>query len=193
MALHPGRMVEVPERQPYVRWTTAYYVSEEMRNMDLSLTPLLVLLVVTIWSTSGSRPHLASEGSHPPLHSWASIQPAFSGKCAVQVNPVSIKTFNMKCMEGKECPRVLSGERRAGQAQGSTIQHLVVEAARRGVDYLVVPINGEEVWRRSSYHVNCESETEYGAADAAQLSELNSSVTKDSAWNEGDPLSPTTR
>ena len=58
------------------------------------------------------------------------IQPASSGKCAVQVNLVSItKTFNMKCMEGKERPRVLSGgERRAGQAQGSTIQHLVVAA-----------------------------------------------------------------
>ena len=35
----------------------------------------------------------------------------------------------MKHMEGKECPRVLSGgERRAGQAQGSTTQHLVVAA-----------------------------------------------------------------
>ena len=58
------------------------------------------------------------------------IQPAFSGKFPAQVNPVSItKTFNMKCMEGKECPRVLSGgERRAGQAHGSTIQHLVVAA-----------------------------------------------------------------
>ena len=45
----------------------------------------------------------------------------------------------------------------------------------RGVDYLVVPIYGEEVWRRSSYHVNCESETEYSAADAAQLSAYYSS------------------
>ena len=36
VALHPGRMVEVPERQPYVRWTTTYYDFEEMRNMDLS-------------------------------------------------------------------------------------------------------------------------------------------------------------
>ena len=36
MALNPGRMVEVPERQPYVRWTTTYYDFEEMRNMDLS-------------------------------------------------------------------------------------------------------------------------------------------------------------
>ena len=30
MALHPSRMVEVPERQPYVRWTTTYYDFEEM-------------------------------------------------------------------------------------------------------------------------------------------------------------------
>ena len=36
VALHSGRTVEVPERQPYVRWTTTYYVFEEMRNMDLS-------------------------------------------------------------------------------------------------------------------------------------------------------------
>ena len=36
VALHPGRMVEVPERQPYVRWTTTYYVFEEMRYVDLS-------------------------------------------------------------------------------------------------------------------------------------------------------------
>ena len=36
VALHPGRMVEVPERQSYVRRTTTYYVFEEMRNMDLS-------------------------------------------------------------------------------------------------------------------------------------------------------------
>ena len=69
----------------------------------------------------------------------------------------------------------------------------LLQAARRGVDYLVVPINGEEVWRRSSYHVNCEPETEYRAADAAQLSPYYSSVTKDPAWNEGDPLTPTTR
>ena len=31
-----GRMVEVPERQPYVRWTTTYHDYEEMRNMDFS-------------------------------------------------------------------------------------------------------------------------------------------------------------
>ena len=35
VALHPGRMVEKPERQPYVRWTTCYDF-EEMGNMDLS-------------------------------------------------------------------------------------------------------------------------------------------------------------
>ena len=35
----------------------------------------------------------------------------------------------MKCIEGKECPRVLPEvERRAGQAQKSTIQHQVVAA-----------------------------------------------------------------
>ena len=28
MALHPGRMVEEPERQPYVRWTTCYDFEE---------------------------------------------------------------------------------------------------------------------------------------------------------------------
>ena len=36
MALHPGRMVEVPERQLYVRWMTTYHDFEEMRNMDFS-------------------------------------------------------------------------------------------------------------------------------------------------------------
>ena len=83
---------------------------------------------------------------------------------------------------------------RSGQAQKSTIQHLVVAAgSQEGINYLVVPINGEEVWRRSSYHVNCESETEYRAADAAQLSAYYTSVSKDPAWNEGDPLTPTTR
>ena len=58
------------------------------------------------------------------------IEPAFSDKCPAQVNQVSITDpFNMKCMERKECPRVLSGgERRARQAQGSTILHLVVAA-----------------------------------------------------------------
>ena len=33
LALHPGRMVEVPERQPYVHWTSTYNVFEEMWNM----------------------------------------------------------------------------------------------------------------------------------------------------------------
>ena len=28
MALHPGRMVEEPERQPYVHWTTCYDFEE---------------------------------------------------------------------------------------------------------------------------------------------------------------------
>ena len=36
MALYPSRVVKVPERQPYVRWTTTYYVFEEMKNMDVS-------------------------------------------------------------------------------------------------------------------------------------------------------------
>ena len=34
VALHPGRRVEVPERQLDVRWTTTYYDFEEMRNVD---------------------------------------------------------------------------------------------------------------------------------------------------------------
>ena len=59
-------------------------------------------------------------------------------------------------------------------------------AARKRVDYLVVPTNGEEVWRGFSYHANCESGTECSAADAAKLSAYNSSVTNDPAWNEGD-------
>ena len=61
-----------------------------------------------------------------------------------------------------------------------------LQAERRGVDCVVVPTNGEEVWRGFSHHANCESGTEYSAANAAQLSVCNSSVTKDPAWNEGD-------
>ena len=34
VALHPGRVVKEPERQPYVRWTTCYDF-EEMRNIEL--------------------------------------------------------------------------------------------------------------------------------------------------------------
>ena len=34
VALHPGRMVEEPERQPYIHWTTCYDF-EEMRNIEL--------------------------------------------------------------------------------------------------------------------------------------------------------------
>ena len=33
VALHPGRMVEVPERQPYTHSTSTYYVFEETWNM----------------------------------------------------------------------------------------------------------------------------------------------------------------
>ena len=39
VALHPGRMMEKPERQPYIHWTTCYDF-EEMRNIELcSYTP----------------------------------------------------------------------------------------------------------------------------------------------------------
>ena len=39
MALHPGRMMEKPERQPYIHWTT-FYDFEETRNIELcSYTP----------------------------------------------------------------------------------------------------------------------------------------------------------
>ena len=69
--------------------------------------------------------------------------------------------------------------------QSHSIESLL-QAARRGVDCLVVPTNGEEDWREFSYHASCESGTECSAADAAQLSAYNSSVTKDSVWNEGD-------
>ena len=34
VALHPGRMMEKPERQPYIHWTTCYDF-EEMRNIEL--------------------------------------------------------------------------------------------------------------------------------------------------------------
>ena len=34
MALHPGRMMEKPERQPYIHWTT-FYDFEETRNIEL--------------------------------------------------------------------------------------------------------------------------------------------------------------
>ena len=34
MALHPGRMMEKPERQPYIHWTTCYDF-EETRNIEL--------------------------------------------------------------------------------------------------------------------------------------------------------------
>ena len=34
MALHPGRMMEKPERQPHVHWTT-FYDFEETRNIEL--------------------------------------------------------------------------------------------------------------------------------------------------------------
>ena len=34
MALHPGRVVKEPERQPYIHWTTCYDF-EEMRNFEL--------------------------------------------------------------------------------------------------------------------------------------------------------------
>ena len=39
VALHPGRMMEKPERQPYIYWTTCYDF-EETRNIELcSYTP----------------------------------------------------------------------------------------------------------------------------------------------------------
>ena len=39
VALHPGRMMEKPERQPYIHWTTCYDF-EEMKNIELcSYTP----------------------------------------------------------------------------------------------------------------------------------------------------------
>ena len=39
VALHPGRMMEKPERQPYIHWTT-FYDFEETRNIELcSYTP----------------------------------------------------------------------------------------------------------------------------------------------------------
>ena len=63
----------------------------------------------------------------------------------------------------------------------SSRRHRRLDDARNGVDYLVVPVSGEEVW---SYHANCESETEFCAADAAPLSEYNMSVTKDPAGAE---------
>ena len=34
VALHPGRMMEKPERQPYIHWTT-FYDFEETRNIEL--------------------------------------------------------------------------------------------------------------------------------------------------------------
>ena len=39
VALHPGRVVKEPERQPYIHWTTCFDF-EEIRNMELcSYTP----------------------------------------------------------------------------------------------------------------------------------------------------------
>ena len=61
----------------------------------------------------------------------------------------------------------------------SSRRHRRLNDTKRGVDYLVVPTSGEEVQRRSLYHANCESETEFSADDTAQLSGHNMSVTKD--------------
>ena len=43
VALHPGRMMEKPERQPYIHWTTCYDF-EEMRNIELCSYTWLVEL-----------------------------------------------------------------------------------------------------------------------------------------------------
>ena len=59
MALHPGRMVEVPERQPYVRWTTTYYFFEEMRNMDLS-PHRLTSVIISAQMVHFHRKHMQS-------------------------------------------------------------------------------------------------------------------------------------
>ena len=75
--------------------------------------------------------------------------------------------------------------RRRGQSR--SIEPLL-QAARRGVNYLVGPISGEEVWRGFSYHANSEPGTEFSAADAAQLSAHSSSVTRVPAWNDRDSI-----
>ena len=45
MALHPGRVVKEPERQPYIRWTTCYEYREDVDyrrvflQKDIDLVP----------------------------------------------------------------------------------------------------------------------------------------------------------
>ena len=67
-----------------------------------SCTRVAATKIVTRWGAPDCRRrHIVVSGRMCVLE--RGIQPAFSGKCAVQVNPISIiETFSMNSTEGKE-------------------------------------------------------------------------------------------
>uniref|UniRef100_A0A7S1AY12 Apple domain-containing protein n=1 Tax=Noctiluca scintillans TaxID=2966 RepID=A0A7S1AY12_NOCSC len=78
---------------------------------------------------------------------------------------------------------------------GVTTQLRVIAAggwddARKGVDYLVVLVNGVEVWRGFSYYGNCESGwTAFDAAEAEQFSECCTKCYQDISFTSVVPAS----
>ena len=54
VALHPGRMMEKPERQPYIHWTTCYDF-EETRNIELCSYTFAKIFGIGQWSFTGPR------------------------------------------------------------------------------------------------------------------------------------------